>query len=99
MACLVASACASWFPGAVATGISRLTMRNLGAIGSRTKRGEFRKRCAERGIPREEFDRRVVCPIGLPIGAETPAEIAVAVLAEVIRGYRTPPATGGTQGG
>lgn len=30
----------------------------------------------------------MTCPIGLPIAAETPAEIAVAVLAEIIRGYR-----------
>ena len=60
----------------------------LGVIGSKTKRHEFRERCAARGIPGATFDARVVCPIGLPIDAETPAEIAVAVLAEVIQGYR-----------
>jgi xanthine dehydrogenase accessory factor len=60
----------------------------LGVIGSRTKRREFRDRCAARGIAGETFDARVTCPIGLPIDAETPAEIAVAVLAEIIRDYR-----------
>lgn len=60
----------------------------LGVIGSKAKRNDFRARCVERGIAAEEFDRRVACPIGLPIGAETPGEIAVAVLAEVIRDYR-----------
>jgi xanthine dehydrogenase accessory factor len=60
----------------------------LGVIGSKTKRGEFRQRCVDRGIPGETFDRRVNTPIGLPIGAETPAEIAVSVLAQVIEAYR-----------
>jgi xanthine dehydrogenase accessory factor len=61
---------------------------SLGVIGSKTKRLEFRKRCADRGIEPEEFDRRVQCPIGLAIGAETPEEIAVAILGEIIRDYR-----------
>ena len=61
----------------------------LGVIGSRTKRQEFRARCVERGVSADRFDGRVVCPIGLPIDAETPAEIAVAALAEIIRDYRS----------
>ena len=73
---LVASALESGFSG------------YIGVIGSRNKRREFRERCQERGISSETFEKRVTCPIGLPIGAETPDEIAVAVMAEVIRGYR-----------
>lgn len=70
--------------GALARGFSGY----LGVIGSQAKRLDFRRRCADAGIPEANFDARVSCPIGIPIEAETPAEIAVAVLAEVIRGYR-----------
>ncbi len=62
----------------------------LGVIGSKTKRREFRQRCEENGIPAEHFDGRVVCPIGVPIHAESPAEIAISILAEVVRDTRSP---------
>jgi xanthine dehydrogenase accessory factor len=65
----------------------------IGLIGSQSKRVDLRSRLATAGISVAEFDRRVTCPIGLDIAAETPAEIAVAILGEVIRDYRrSPPA-------
>ena len=60
----------------------------IGLIGSRAKREDLRARIVARGIDAAVFDGRVTCPIGLPIGAETPAEIAVAILGEVIKAYR-----------
>lgn len=60
----------------------------IGIIGSRTKRSEFRSRCEKQGVPPELFDEKVTCPIGLSIQAETPSEIAVAVLAQIIEQYR-----------
>ena len=63
--------------------------RRIGLIGSRSKRTDLRARLAARGIDEADFDRRVTCPIGLPIGAETPAEIAVAILGEVIADFRS----------
>lgn len=60
----------------------------LGMIGSRRRvRGVFKLLEEERGIPREKL-QRVYAPIGLDIGAETPAEIALAIMAEVIKVYR-----------
>jgi len=60
----------------------------LGMIGSRRRvRGVFKLLEEERGIPREKL-QRVYAPIGLDIGAETPAEIALSIMAEVIKVYR-----------
>jgi xanthine/CO dehydrogenase XdhC/CoxF family maturation factor len=41
----------------------------------------FEERARERGLT----TKGVRCPIGLDVGAQTPAEIAVAVAAEIIR--------------
>jgi xanthine dehydrogenase accessory factor len=57
--------------------------RWLGLISSQTKRVEMFKRLRERGITDESLSR-VVAPVGLPIGAETPAEIAVSIFAQII---------------
>ncbi len=68
----------------------------LGMIGSRRRiRAVYELLERERGIPRHKFDR-IHAPIGLDIGAQTPAEIAVAILAEliaVVRGRPTHPET------
>jgi xanthine dehydrogenase accessory factor len=60
----------------------------IGLIGSIAKRRDLQERLVAAGIATDEFDRRVTCPIGLPLGAETPAELAVSILAEVVRDYR-----------
>lgn len=55
----------------------------VGMIGSRRKVGMVKQMLAESGVPKEDIDS-VHTPIGLDIGAETPEEIAVAILAEII---------------
>ena len=61
----------------------------LGMIGSRSKRDTlYRKLHEEEGFPMEQL-QAVCCPIGLTIHAETPAEIAVSVMAEVIQFRRS----------
>lgn len=59
----------------------------LGMIGSQAKVARFVSRLTSRGTPLEEL-RRVHMPIGLDIGALTPAEIAVSILAELIQRRR-----------
>ena len=55
----------------------------LGMIGSKTKRDALYLSLEKEGYSMEQM-RKVKCPIGLSIGAETPAEIAVSILAEII---------------
>lgn len=55
----------------------------IGLIGSRSKMAATRKKLAEEGFAEADF-ARIHNPIGLPILAETPAEIAVSVAAEMI---------------
>ena len=55
----------------------------LGMIGSKTKRDALYLSLEKEGYSMERL-RQVKCPIGLSIGAETPAEIAVSIMAEVI---------------
>jgi xanthine dehydrogenase accessory factor len=55
----------------------------VGAIGSRSKWKSFTQSCLENGI-HESTLNDVRCPIGLNIGAESPEEIAIAVIAEIL---------------
>src|SRR5690349_19519884 len=58
-------------------------LRYLGLIGSRAKVARIFDALDAEGMPRECLER-VHAPIGLNIGAITPAEIAVSILAELI---------------
>jgi xanthine dehydrogenase accessory factor len=72
----------------------------IGMIGSTRKVRTVLENLAAAGIPREQLDR-VYSPIGLDIAAETPAEIAVSILAEIVnvrrRGQRSPSSMSATR--
>jgi xanthine dehydrogenase accessory factor len=55
----------------------------IGMIGSRRRTAAVLQHLLEDGIPKDALDR-VHTPIGLDIGAETPGEIAVSIIAEAI---------------
>ena len=56
----------------------------IGMIGSRAKVAATKERLTECGYAWDDL-ARVYAPIGLPIGAETPEEIAVSIAAEMIK--------------
>jgi len=68
-------------------------LRFLGLVASRTKRNKFVARLRAQGVA-EEALARLRSPVGLELGAVTPAEIAVSIAAELIavRHARTGPA-------
>jgi xanthine dehydrogenase accessory factor len=56
----------------------------IGMIGSRRKRDQIYANLEEKGILRKALDR-IYSPIGLDISSETPAEIAVSIIGEIIQ--------------
>jgi len=56
----------------------------IGLLGSRRKRETLLKTLEEEGFP-EAQRGRIVTPVGLEIGAETPEEIAVSIIGQLIR--------------
>jgi len=67
---------------------------SIGMIGSRNKVRTVFARLREEGVTPESLDR-VHAPIGLDIGAQTPAELALCIMAEIVAdGYgKLPPRT------
>jgi xanthine dehydrogenase accessory factor len=59
----------------------------VGALGSRKTHGKRLERLREQGVSAADL-QRIHAPIGIDIGAQSPAEIAVAILAEVIAALR-----------
>jgi xanthine dehydrogenase accessory factor len=55
----------------------------IGLIGSRSKLGVLKANLLKEGVSEAHFDR-IFKPIGLPIKAETPEEIALSVMAEIV---------------
>ncbi|MDN0082877.1 XdhC family protein [Crenobacter sp. SG2305] len=68
----------------------------VGAIGSRANAGARLARLSDAGIIEADC-LRLKAPIGLPIGSRSPAEIAIAILAELIDERRHHAATTGPQ--
>jgi len=75
--------------------------RYIGLLGSRRKKALLFKRLKEEGFSDIDI-KRVSIPVGLPIGSVTPEEIAISIMAEIIKVRRTDGASrfgGGACGG
>ena len=57
--------------------------RYIGMIGSKAKKAQVYAALRAQGVPDAEL-AAVCCPIGLPVAAETPQQIAVAIVAELL---------------
>lgn len=62
----------------------KLDIAHLGVIGSKTKAALVKKDLARQGFP-EEFTNKIVCPLGEKIGNNTPPEIAVGIVSQLLR--------------
>ncbi len=60
----------------------------IGMIGSKKKAEEIKERLLQKGVSLQQLDR-VHAPIGLEISAETPEEIAMSILSQIIKVKRT----------
>ncbi|MFK3664146.1 XdhC family protein [Ochrobactrum teleogrylli] len=59
----------------------------VGALGSRKTHAKRSQRLLDAGLSAEQIGR-IAAPIGLDIAAVTPAEIAISILAQIIRAFR-----------
>ena len=62
--------------------------RYIGMLASQRKVKEIREHLLSKGVPKDKLDA-VYSPIGLDIGAETPQEIALSILAEIVKVRRS----------
>lgn len=65
-----------------------LKLRYVGLIGSKSKISSFKGRLKDDGFTDDAL-RSLYAPIGIDINAETPEEIAVSIMAEIIRVFRS----------
>jgi xanthine dehydrogenase accessory factor len=68
----------------LSTAVSRFP-NTIGLIASAAKREHMYATLRERGVSREAI-ARIRSPVGVEIGAQSPPEIAVAIVAEIVRG-------------
>lgn len=64
-----------------------MSAKYIGMIGSKTKRNYVYCQLLQEGFAQKDLDQ-VCCPIGVSINAQTPEEIAISIVAELIKARR-----------
>jgi xanthine dehydrogenase accessory factor len=77
------------YDGAVLEQAIKTNARYIGMIGSKKKIRTLYQNLIKKGVPKETLDR-VHAPIGIDINSETPEEIGVSIVAELIKVRREP---------
>jgi len=67
----------------IASQVAGLHPRFLGMLGSRRKAALTKQALLGWGVPEADL-APIVCPVGLDVGADTPAEIAISVVAQLV---------------
>ena len=62
----------------------KMPIAHLGVIGSDAKSGIVRRQLAADGLPRGFIDS-IICPLGDKVGNNTPAEVAVGIVSQLLR--------------
>lgn len=68
-------------------GALKTNARYIGMIASRRRAALVFNQLLKKGVPEKQLDR-VYSPVGLDIGADTPEEIAISILGEIIKTKR-----------
>ena len=68
----------------MALGEKQVETAFIGVLGSDSKAAIMRRELRQAGLP-EEFIGRINCPIGEKIGDDTPPEIAVSIVTQLLR--------------
>jgi xanthine dehydrogenase accessory factor len=69
---------------AILESVIRKPHKYIGLMGSKTKWVDIQRSLVEKGIAAADL-ARVCCPIGLPVGGKTPAEIAISISAQMLK--------------
>ena len=72
---------------ALAAAVEQTGAGYIGMIGSKRKVARVFDQLKERGVPEERLSQ-VYAPLGLDIGADSPTEIAVSTIAEILAALR-----------
>ncbi|PKL74237.1 MAG: xanthine dehydrogenase accessory protein XdhC [Candidatus Melainabacteria bacterium HGW-Melainabacteria-1] len=56
----------------------------IGVIGSPSKAGVIRRDLAKRGFDKDQ-QQQIVCPLGLPVGSNDPAEMAISIAGQLLQ--------------